>query len=146
MATSTGSGQARIDDTIATYLTAIEVERKTPRTIASYAQSLEDFRRVGRRSGLPEAVEDYAVEHVYAFLGDLRRRGAAPGYQNHRHREVRTFFSWCRKMGLLEENVFARIPYAAQEQKIYRRSAATRRAGCSTPRTVPASRAAANTP
>ena len=41
---------ARLDDTIATYLTAIEVERKTPKTIASYAQSLEDFRRVGRRS------------------------------------------------------------------------------------------------
>ena len=110
---------ARIDDTIATYLTAIEVERKTPRTIASYAQSLEDFRRVGRRSGLPEAIEEYEVEHVYAFLGDLRRRGAAPGYQNHRHREVRTFFSWCRKMRLVEENVFARVPYAAQEQKIY---------------------------
>ena len=110
---------ARIDDTIATYLTAIEVERKTPKTIASYAQSLEDFRRVGRRSGLPEAIEDYEVEHVYTFLGDLRRRGAAPGYQNHRHREVRTFFSWCRKMGLVEENVFARVSYAAQEKKIY---------------------------
>ena len=119
MATSTRSGQARIDDTITTYLTAIEVERKTPRTIASYAQSLEDFRRVGRHSGLPEAVEEYGVDHVYAFLGDLRQRGAAPGYQNHRHREVRAFFSWCQRMGLVEENVFARIAYAAQEKKIY---------------------------
>ena len=110
---------AQIDDTIATYLTAIEVERKTPRTIASYAQSLEDFRRVGRRSGLPETIEEYGVDHVYAFLGDLRRRGAAPGYQNHRHREVQAFFSWCRRMGLVEENVFARVSYAAQEKKIY---------------------------
>ena len=136
----------QIDDTIATYLTAIAVERKTPRTIASYAQSLEDFRRVGRRSGLPEAIEEYGVDHVYTFLGDLCRRGAAPGYQNHRHREVRTFFSWCWRMGLVEENVFARVPYASQERKIYPPLAATKRAGCSTPRTAPASKAAASTP
>ena len=49
---------ARIDDTLATYLTAIEVENKRPRTIDSYAESFEDFRRIGRRLGLPDAVEE----------------------------------------------------------------------------------------
>ena len=42
---------AQIDDTIATYLTAIEVEGKTQNTVLSYRASLEDFRRVGRRLG-----------------------------------------------------------------------------------------------
>ena len=39
---------AQIDDTISTYLTAIEVEGKTQNTVLSYRASLEDFRRVGR--------------------------------------------------------------------------------------------------
>ena len=44
---------ARFDDTVATCLTAIEVERRVERTIKSYRDSLAGFRRVGRRSGLP---------------------------------------------------------------------------------------------
>ena len=39
---------AQIDDTISTYLTAIEVEGKTQNTVLSYRASLEDFRRVAR--------------------------------------------------------------------------------------------------
>ena len=58
---------ARIDDTIATYLTAIEVERKTQNTVLSYRASLEDFRRVGRRLGFPQAVEEYGAERASAF-------------------------------------------------------------------------------
>ncbi len=83
---------ARIDDTIATYLTAIEVEGKTQNTVLSYRASLEDFRRVGRRLGFPEELAAYSVEHVYRFLGDLKQRGASPAYQHRRHREVKTFF------------------------------------------------------
>ncbi len=48
-----------LDDRIATYLKAIEVEGKTPKTIASYANSLQDFRRVGRRLGLPGRIAGY---------------------------------------------------------------------------------------
>ena len=55
---------AQIDDTIATYLTAIEVEGETQNTVLSYRASLEDFRRVGRRLGFPQEVEAYSVEHV----------------------------------------------------------------------------------
>ncbi len=83
---------AQIDDTIATYLTAIEVEGKTPNTVLSYRASLEDFRRVGGRLGFPQELEGYSVEHVYRFLGDLKERGASPAYRHRRHREVKT--SW----------------------------------------------------
>ena len=89
---------AQIDDTIATYVTAIEVEGKTQNTVLSYRASLEDFRRVGRRLGFPHALDDYEVVHVYEFLGDLMERGASPAYRHRRHREVKTFFSWCRRM------------------------------------------------
>ena len=109
---------APIDQTISTYLTAIEVERKTPRTIRSYAESLKDFRKVGNHLGLPEEAGGYEVSHVYEFLGALRRRGASPGYQNRRHREVRAFFSWCLRLDVVETNVFSRVPLAKQEKKI----------------------------
>ena len=101
---------ARIDEHIAIYLQAIEIEGKTPKTIASYANSLQDFRRVGQRLGLPDRAEQYEVSHVYAFLGELRARGASPGYQHRRHREVKTCFSWLKRMDVVEENVFARVP------------------------------------
>ncbi len=109
---------AQIDDTIATYLTAIEVEGKTQNTVLSYCASLEDFRRVGRRLGFPEELETCSVEHVYRFLGDLKERGAAPAYQHRRHREVKTFFSWCRRMEYVEANVFAKVALVKLDQQI----------------------------
>ena len=68
-----------LDERIGTYLKAIEVEGKTPKTIASYANSLQDFQRIGRRIGLPERIAEYGVAHVYEFLAELRARGASPG-------------------------------------------------------------------
>ena len=99
-----------IDEAIHTYLLAIEIEGKSRRTIASYANSLQDFRRVGRRLGHPASPREYTVAHVYEFLGALRERGAPPGYQHRRHREVKTCFSWLKRMDFIQENIFARVP------------------------------------
>ena len=71
-----------LDERIAIYLKAIEVEGKTPKTIASYANSLQAFRRVGTRLGLPGRIAEYEVAHVYEFLSELRARGASPDYQH----------------------------------------------------------------
>ena len=109
---------AQIDDTISTYLTAIEVEGKTQNTVLSYRASLEDFRRAGDRLGLPSELEAYSVEHVYRFLGDLKERGASPAYRHRRHREVKTFFSWCRRMEYVTANVFAKVPLVKLDQQI----------------------------
>ena len=118
---------AQIDDLIATYLNAVETEGKSVRTIKSYRDSLATFRLVGRRLGFPDTVEDYDVTHVYAFLAELRaRRGRSgratttPIYQNHHHRTLGAFFSWCRRMGYLDPertHVFARVPLARIERK-----------------------------
>ena len=101
---------AELDDHIATYLAAIAIEGKTQATQASYANSLADFRAIGRRLGLPGRAPDYTVPHVYSFLSALRARGASAGYQHRRHREVKTCFSWLKRMGFIDENVFARVP------------------------------------
>jgi integrase/recombinase XerC len=94
------------------------VEGKSPWTLASYAASLRDFRRVGARQGFPGDLSEHTVAHVYEFLGDVRSRGATPAYQHRRHREVKAFFSWCRRMGFIEENPFARVPLVKLEQQI----------------------------
>ena len=47
---------AQIEKTITSYLTALKIEGKTQTTIASYANSLADFRRVERRRLLPPSV------------------------------------------------------------------------------------------
>lgn len=107
-----------IDDLIRTYLTACEVEGKSPNTVWSYRTSLEDFRRTGARLQLPDEIEAYRVPHVYRFLQELRGRGASPAYQHRRHREVKAFFSWCRRLDVLTENVFARVPLVKLEQQI----------------------------
>jgi integrase/recombinase XerD len=107
-----------IDDEITTYLEAIAVEGKTAKTVASYTNSLRDFRAAGRRLGLPEHPDDYQVPHVYAYLSDLRSRGASATYQHRRHREVKACFSWLKRMGLARENVFAKVPLVKRPQVI----------------------------
>jgi integrase/recombinase XerD len=100
---------AEFDDQIATYLRAIEVEGKTVATQASYANSLAAFRALGRQLGLPDRAADYEVADVYSFLSALRERGSSAGYQHRRHREVKTCFSWLKRMGFVPENVFAKV-------------------------------------
>ncbi len=99
-----------LDDHIQTYLAAIEVEGKTAKTRQSYANTLADFRKIGRTLGFPENAEEYSVTHVYAFLAEIRRRGYSVLYQHRRHREIKTCFSWLRRMGIVEQNAFARVP------------------------------------
>jgi site-specific recombinase XerD len=68
---------AAIDELISTYLTACEVEGKTANTVTAYRATLRDFRRVGERLRLPDAVEGYSVPDVYTYLAELRERGAS---------------------------------------------------------------------
>jgi integrase/recombinase XerC len=110
---------AQIDDAITTYLTAIDVGGKTRSTILSFRASLDEFRRVGRRLSFPGTLEAYSVEHVYRFLGDVKERGASPAYQHRRHREVKTFFSWCRRMDYVGDNIFAKVALVKLDQKIH---------------------------
>ena len=107
-----------IDEIIPTYFTACIVEGKSPNTVSSYRASLKDFRRVGKNVGLPDDLGVYTVTHVYGFLEDVRARGSSPAYRHRRHREVKAFFSWCKRMDLVADNVFAKVPLAKLEQQI----------------------------
>ncbi|MEI7925595.1 MAG: tyrosine-type recombinase/integrase [Chloroflexota bacterium] len=101
-----------------TYLTACDVEGKARSTIRGYRESLTRFQEVGARLEFPAEVEAFTVQHVYAFLGALRERGASRAYQHRLHREVKAFFSWCKRFDVVSENVFARVPLVKLEQQI----------------------------
>jgi len=113
-----GAIMAGIDELIGVYLQACAVEGKTQGTIQSYRASLHDFRRVGFHLGLPDEIDKYGVPDAYAFLADVQGRGASAAYQHRRHREVKTFFSWCKRMDFVAENVFARVPLVKREQQM----------------------------
>ena len=101
-----------------TYLTACDVEGKARSTIRGYRESLTRLQETGARLGFPAEVEAFTVQHVYAFLGALRERGASRAYQHRLHREVKAFFSWCKRFDVVSENVFARVPLVKLEQQI----------------------------
>ena len=107
-----------LDQLVPLYLTACTVEGKTDRTVQSYAETLRQFRRAGRELGLPEDVAVFGPAHVYLFMGWVRDRGVSAGTQHRRQREVKAFFSWCRRMDYVEENPFMRVPMVRREQKV----------------------------
>ena len=110
-----------LDQLIPLYLTACTVEGKTDRTVQSYAETLRQFqgalcaslacRRISN-------IEAFGPAHVYLFMGWVRDRGVSAGTQHRRQREVKAFFSWCRRMDYVDENPFMRVPMVRREQKV----------------------------
>ena len=86
------------EEAVPLYLKACEVEGKTERTVQSYAETLRHFRRAVDQLQLPNSVRAFGPAHVYLFMGWVRDRGVSAGTQHRRQREVKAFFSWCRRM------------------------------------------------
>ena len=64
-----------LDEAIAAYLAACEVEGKSPRTVDAYAETLAMFRGICRQTRLPTRVGEFGPAHVYTFpQGDRRQR------------------------------------------------------------------------
>ena len=103
---------------VETYLTACEVEGKSPRTIRGYGATLHKFVDIVERHDMPRDVEAFTVPDVYAYLAVLRERTISRAYQHRLHREVKTFFSWCKRLDKVPDNVFARVPIVKLEQQI----------------------------
>ena len=106
------------EEAVPLYLKACEVEGKTERTVQSYAETLRHFRRAVDQLQLPNSVRAFGPAHVYLFMGWVRERGVSAGTQHRRQREVKAFFSWCRRMDYVEENPFMRVPMVRREQKV----------------------------
>ncbi len=111
-----GGDDTGLEAAIAAYLTACEVEGKTPRTVQAYAETLGRFRAVCAAEGLPDRVADFRAAHVYRFLKVIADSGVSLGTRHRRFRETRAFFSWCTRMGYTARNPFTGIPNVKVEQ------------------------------
>ncbi len=110
--------QKPLDEAIAEYLMACEVESKSPRTVQAYGETLRVFRRVVDRADLPQIVNAFTAAHVYRFLKAIADSDVSLGTRHRRFRETRAFFSWCTRMGYTLKNPFAGIPNVRVEQKV----------------------------
>ena len=107
-----------LDEAIAAYLAACEVEGKTRRTVQAYAETLRRFRAICAAEGLPDRVAAFRPAHIYAFLKVISDSGVSLGTRHRRFRETRAFFSWCTRMGYTARNPFTGIPNVKVEQKV----------------------------
>ena len=51
-------------------------------------------------------------------MGWVRAKGVSASTQHRRQREVKAFFSWCRRMSYVADNPFMRVPMVRREQKV----------------------------
>ena len=91
--------------------------RRTARSSPT-PETLRQFWRAVDQLQLPNSVRAFGPAHVYLFMGWVRDRGVSAGTQHRRQREVKAFFSWCRRMDYVEENPFMRVPMVRREQKV----------------------------
>jgi len=107
-----------LDDGIAEYLLACEIEGKSPRTVQAYQETLRLFRRVGAAQDLPNTLGEFRAVHIYQFLKAVQDSCVSIGTGHRRFRETRTLFSLALRMGYCARNSFASIPNVRLEQKV----------------------------
>ena len=78
MVRSTDNGMG-LDEAIAAYLAACEVEGKSPRTVDAYAETLARFCGICLQLGLPQRIAAFGPAHVYAFLKVIADSGVSLG-------------------------------------------------------------------
>lgn len=107
-----------LDEAIAEYLLACDIEGKSPRTVQAYQETLRLFRRVCIAQALPPTLGEFRAVHIYQFLKAVQESGVSIGTRHRRFRETRTLFSWALRMGYCARHPFAGIPNVRLEQKI----------------------------
>ncbi len=66
----------------------------------------------------PLRVDEVTPPDVYGYLAAARRRRVSDATQHRRHREVKHFFSWLRRTGIVAENPFQKVPLIRLEDQI----------------------------
>lgn len=90
---------------------------KSQFTITNYLVALEQFGAFLVAQGMPAAPEHIAREHVEAWLGALRERGAAANTLAARYKALRVWFAWLAEEHEIPTSPMARMkPPAVPEQ------------------------------
>jgi len=102
------------------YLAACESEGKSPATLIAYRETLSLFLRLVASEGLSSTARAFTPPDVYRYVAAIRRGGVCDSTQHRRHREVKHFFSWLKRMDIVPDNPFQKVPLIRLEQKVIR--------------------------
>ena len=83
-------------------------ENKSPKTIATYSESLQQFGAFLASRGMPVIVAHIRREHVEAFVADLLSR-LKPATASNRHRALQQFFKWAVEEGEIRQSPMANM-------------------------------------
>src|SRR5664280_2644994 len=91
------------------FATHLAAERKSPRTIESYRETLTQLGDYLVAHGMPCAVSAIRREHVEGYLLDLTKRGRSSATVSLRFRALRPFFRYMIDEGELGTSPMARM-------------------------------------
>lgn len=90
---------------------ALKARNRSPRTVRSYLDSLDDLAEFLESSGMPTGVTSIRREHIESFLVALAERGLKPTSLAVAYRSIRPFFRW-----LVDEDEITRSPMERMQQ------------------------------
>ena len=90
---------------------ALKARNRSPRTIRSYLDALDQLSEFLDASAMPAAVTSIRREHIEGFLVGLAERGLKPASLAVAYRSIRPFFRW-----LVEEDEITRSPMERMRQ------------------------------
>jgi site-specific recombinase XerD len=71
----------------------LEATNKSPRTVETYGDALDLFRRFLTEKGMPQTLDGIKREHIEAWIAALLKR-AKPATANNRYRALASFLRW----------------------------------------------------
>ena len=98
-----------LTDELPRFVTALRQERKSPRTIESYANSAAQLIAYLEARGMPTTAEGVHREHIAAYLIDLDERGRSAATVALRYRSLRVFFNWLVGEDVIETSPMAKM-------------------------------------
>jgi site-specific recombinase XerD len=93
---------------VTSFLLSLEAENKSPRTIQSYGEAVQQFGAYLASTGAPTKVDAIRREHVEGFMADLLRR-FKPTTAAVRFRSLQQFFRWALEEGEIQTSPMALV-------------------------------------
>ena len=97
-----------LESLVPSFRRTLLAENKAPRTLETYMEALDQFRRFLVAQGMPQGVSDIRRDHVEAFIARLLER-FKPSTASNRYRGLQAFFRWAVEEGEIRQTPMANM-------------------------------------
>jgi site-specific recombinase XerD len=98
-----------VSDLAASFRRHLRAANRSPKTIATYLESVEQFAAFATSAGMPSEAGRVTREHVEAWEVSLQDAGKKPATVSNRHRGLAAFFRWLSEEGEVTRNPMERM-------------------------------------